>query len=664
MPSMTFRTRAARRGRPGGCRRSRHGRRSIELAAQFVRVAGTRGARRSSLAQHRPGESRRPRHGGGGHARQARSLLRRRRRRRHHQDHERRRDVHADLRQAAGRLDRRDRDRAVEQNVICVGTGEGNPRNSASFGNGMYRVDRRGRALDAHRARGQRAHQAHRRAIPQNPDVAYVCALGHAWGPNEERGVFDDATAASRGRRCSTSIRTPAAPTSRWTRQLAHALRRACTRSARKPWRFDSGGGETALYKTTDGGDTWQKLSGRTRAAPSRWIASASRSRPSNPSVVYVISETKTQGDALPLGRRAARRGRRSATARIINFRPFYYADLRVDPTESRTACSRWPARCTCPKTAARTSATHRTDVHGDHQAHVDRSDATRRRVLERHRDGGWQVSLRRQPELGDRQHVSVHAVLPHQLRHAEAVHDVRRPAGQRHLVRAEPDDVARQASASATGYTVTGGDGFFTVPVHGQAVDRLLDAQGGPIYATNLRTNTSRAISSVSRTRRLGRRRDALAQVSLQLELADRAVAARPEGHLLRRQRAVPSDESRHVVGADQSPDLTTNDKKQAAVVGRRDRRRQHGRGVPLHDHGDLAVAARRDVIWVGTDDGNVQVTRDGGEDVDQRRRQHARAEAQRVDPADRRVAVRRGHGVRRGRSPSATTTTRRTRT
>ena len=73
--------------------------------------------------------------------------------------------------------------------VMYAGTGEGDPRNSASFGVGVYKTFDGGRSWthvglrDTERIKRIRVH-------PSNPDVAYVCALGHAWGPNEERGVF------------------------------------------------------------------------------------------------------------------------------------------------------------------------------------------------------------------------------------------------------------------------------------------------------------------------------------------------------------------------------------------------------------------------------------------------------------------------------------------
>src|SRR5262245_59741580 len=76
-----------------------------------------------------------------------------------------------------------------DPNVIWVGTGEGDPRNSASFGDGVYRSTDGG---ESWKHLGLADSEKIKRIVvdPRDPDGAYVCALGHEWGGNEERGVF------------------------------------------------------------------------------------------------------------------------------------------------------------------------------------------------------------------------------------------------------------------------------------------------------------------------------------------------------------------------------------------------------------------------------------------------------------------------------------------
>src|SRR5262245_57542793 len=76
-----------------------------------------------------------------------------------------------------------------DPNVIWVGTGEGDPRNSASFGNGVYRSTDAGKTWK-HLGLADSERIKRIRVDPRDPDTAYVAALGHAWGPNEERGVY------------------------------------------------------------------------------------------------------------------------------------------------------------------------------------------------------------------------------------------------------------------------------------------------------------------------------------------------------------------------------------------------------------------------------------------------------------------------------------------
>ena len=79
---------------------------------------------------------------------------------------------------------------ASDPNVIYAGTGETCIRNNVSHGDGVYKSDRRRQDLDEHRPARHPPHRATSSIHPTNPDLVYVAALGHALGPNEERGVF------------------------------------------------------------------------------------------------------------------------------------------------------------------------------------------------------------------------------------------------------------------------------------------------------------------------------------------------------------------------------------------------------------------------------------------------------------------------------------------
>ena len=133
-----------------------------------------------------------------------------------------------------------------DPNVIWVGTGEGDPRNTASFGDGVYRSTDAG---DTWKHLGLKETERIKRikVDPRDPDVAYVAAVGRAWGPNEERGVFKTTDGGKtwvkslfidKDTGCSDIDIDPQNPRILYAGMYTYR---------RKPWRFDSGGGQTAL---------------------------------------------------------------------------------------------------------------------------------------------------------------------------------------------------------------------------------------------------------------------------------------------------------------------------------------------------------------------------------------------------------------------------------
>ena len=95
----------------------------------------------------------------------------------------------------------------------------------------------------------------------------------------------------------------------------------------RRPWRFDDGGGETALHRSMDGGETWKKLS---KGLPKGDLARIGVSiAQNNPRVVYMITESVSEGTLFRSEDRSDS-WEMVSDARNINFRPFYYSDSRV----------------------------------------------------------------------------------------------------------------------------------------------------------------------------------------------------------------------------------------------------------------------------------------------------------------------------------------------
>jgi len=215
--------------------------------------------------------------------------------------------------------------------VLYVGTGEGNPRNNASFGNGVYRSGDGGDTW-THLGLADTDRIARIRVDGRNADVAYVCALGHEWGPNEERGVFKTTDGGKTWRKVLYVDTTTGCSDIDINPDNASEVYAGMYTYLRQAWHLRSGGGETALYKSMDGGATWKKM---TNGIPQMLDRIGVSISPSSPNIVYMVSETPDYQGELWRTDDSGRSWRVVSKDANINFRPFYYADIRVDPVDS-----------------------------------------------------------------------------------------------------------------------------------------------------------------------------------------------------------------------------------------------------------------------------------------------------------------------------------------
>src|SRR5204863_3961407 len=140
---------------------------------------------------------------------------------------------------------------ASDPNVLYVGTGEGNPRNSASFGDGVYKSMDAGNSW-THVGLGDTEKIARIVIDPRDPNVAYVCALGHEWGPNDERGLFKTTDGGKAWQRVLFKNNLTGCSDVDIDPTNANIVYAGMYTFRRWAWYFQSGGAETALYKSTD----------------------------------------------------------------------------------------------------------------------------------------------------------------------------------------------------------------------------------------------------------------------------------------------------------------------------------------------------------------------------------------------------------------------------
>ncbi|HEX6898442.1 MAG TPA: hypothetical protein VF789_01965 [Thermoanaerobaculia bacterium] len=215
--------------------------------------------------------------------------------------------------------------------IVWVGTGEGNVRNSVSVGNGVYR------SLDGGKTWShlglEKTERIHRVILhPTNPDVAWVAAMGELWGENQERGVYKTEDGGKTWSRVLyVDPRTGAADLIIDPRN-PNKLFAGMWQFRRWPWFFRSGGRGSGLWMTNDGGRNWSEIT-ETDGLPAgdlgRIGLAISRS---NPDVVYALVEAEKSALV-----RSADGGKTWQTVNQkpdVNPRPFYFGDIEVDPQQ------------------------------------------------------------------------------------------------------------------------------------------------------------------------------------------------------------------------------------------------------------------------------------------------------------------------------------------
>ncbi len=493
-----------------------------------------------------------------------------------------------------------------DHNVLWVGTGEGDPRNSVGYGWGVYR------SVDAGKSwthLGLKETERIKRIVvdPTNPDVACVCALGKEWGANPERGVFKTTDGGKSWSKILYIDEDTGCADIAMDMSNPRIMYAGMWTFRRTPWRFDDGGKNTAIYRTMDGGETWEKimngLPDKPMARPGIHIAR------SEPNIIYLMTEFQGGGTAF----RSEDRGDNWTMVNDdpnINFRPFYYSDVRVDPNNPNILFS-ISGRLSRSEDGGRTWERIATTVHGDHQSlWIDPENS--KRILNGS-DGGYQVSY----DGGDSWEIINNVELS---QFYQLFIDNQDP----YNVYGGLQDNGTWVGPSNSLYTagilkrhwkgLAYGDGYYAVPIPGSEHEVYANLQGGVIFHVDSRYGNVRNIHPYPKI--IGSAGDAIEDHRYRFNW-DSPITISPHdpntvyfgGNVVFR-----STDRGHTW--DQiSDDLTTNDKSKQRTSG--GEIYQDNTAAEFHctilyiDESPV----EKGVIWVGTDDGNVQLTRDGGE-------------------------------------------------
>jgi photosystem II stability/assembly factor-like uncharacterized protein len=146
-----------------------------------------------------------------------------------------------------------------DPNVVYAGMGEGDIRGNASHGDGVYKSTDAGHTWTRVGLTDTQQIGA-LRIDPKNPDIVYVAALGHMAGPNDERGVFRTKDGGKTWQKVLFKNNLAGAVDVAIDPMNSRVLYATIWQVIRKPWTFESGGPDSGLYKSTDGGDTWKEI--------------------------------------------------------------------------------------------------------------------------------------------------------------------------------------------------------------------------------------------------------------------------------------------------------------------------------------------------------------------------------------------------------------------
>ena len=237
-----------------------------------------------------------------------------------------------------------------DSDVLWVGTGEANDRNSSGWGNGVYRsTDAGGTWQNV----GLKESRTIARIVvhSKNPETAYVAAMGHLWVDGGERGLFKttdagktwkavlQASGPAAGRTgCGDVVLDPSNP------EVIYA---ALYARQRTPWNFSYGvaltNGEDVggIFKSTNGGASWKKLAG---GLPTRTGRIGLSVCASNPKIVMAVVQSD-EGGASDINDLHSKRGgvfrsedggEKWSRVSDINPRPFYFSQIRIDPVNDQ----------------------------------------------------------------------------------------------------------------------------------------------------------------------------------------------------------------------------------------------------------------------------------------------------------------------------------------
>jgi photosystem II stability/assembly factor-like uncharacterized protein len=490
---------------------------------------------------------------------------------------------------------------ASDPNVVYVGSGEANIRGNVAAGNGIYKsVDAGKTWTHVWKQEGQIGTMA---VHPRNPDVAFAAVLGHAFGSNPERGVYRTRDGGKTWQQVLKKDEQTGASDVGLDPSNPHVVFAGFWQARRYPWDMTSGGPGSSLWVSRDGGDTWKQLTGN-GLPEGIWGKVGVAVAPSDGRRVYAIIEAEKGG--LFRSTDGGESWTLATADRRLRQRAWYYSTITVHPADADEV---WIPNVPMLKSTdgGNTFKPVRGIHHGDH--HDLWFDPANPRRMISGNDGGADVSVdggetwtATLMPISQFYHVSVDNAVPYR------VHGAMQDLGTSST---PSNSLSRNGITRGDWHTVGGGEAGHTAADPSDPDVVYAGEYLGYISRYDHRTRQARHVgawpenSSGHGGEKLRYRFQWTAPIATSPH--DPAVVYHA-GNVLFRSRN--NGMSWDVI----SPDLTTNDKA-----------KQQWAGGPITGDNTgvetfctiFAVAEsprQKDLIWAGSDDGLVHVTRDAG--------------------------------------------------
>ena len=483
--------------------------------------------------------------------------------------------------------------------VVWVGTGEANNRQSSSWGNGVYKSVDAGRTW-THMGLEDTHHIGRVVIHPQDPETVYVAAVGHLWDANAERGVYKTSDGGKNWTRVEFIDEDTGFIDLAMDPESPDILYAAAYQMRRTAFGFNGAGPHSGLYKTTDGGASWTRLTHGLPEGDTGRIGIDIYRR--DPRIVYAIVEND-EGGVFRSEDRGASWTRMSAT----NPRPTYYGQIRIDPADDRRIWVLGP-RMYYSEDGGRSFRTDRVQrIHGDfHAMWIDPRDSEHLVVgsdggIHLSYDGGQSWNFVNTLPLGQFFAIGLDMAEPYNI--YGGLQD-------NGIWRGPVRTLYRQGISNEDWFELGGGDGSYVAvdPVDPHIV--YFTSQYGNLVGFDSRTNESRSIKPVPESGDPRYRFDWTPPLFVSPHAPHKLYFG---GNRL----FISSD---HGDSWERTSDLSKNlDRDEMPIMGVI----PDENTLSVHDgtatFGEITTMSEsplhQGMLYVGTDDGNLQLSRDGGQ-------------------------------------------------